>query len=101
MAAAMIVLIATIFASDIPCLFTEARAVKNENSLYDPSVDFVAVFDNSTIYKSIYNSPKLWFVEFYSAWCGHCRHFAPTYKLFAEDVKGLLLQCIVCTYTVL
>ena len=25
-------------------------------------------------------------VEFYSSWCGHCIHFAPTFKSLAEDV---------------
>ncbi|XP_072015500.1 sulfhydryl oxidase 2-like [Amphiura filiformis] len=84
-AAMMIVLIATILASDLPCLFTEARAV--DQSLYNPDVDFVVVLDNSTLDKSIYNSQRAWFLEFYSSWCGHCRHFAPTYKTFAEDVK--------------
>ncbi|CAO1618120.1 unnamed protein product [Jaminaea pallidilutea] len=26
----------------------------------------------------------MWFVEFFSPYCGHCRHFAPTYADLAE-----------------
>ena len=26
-------------------------------------------------------------VEFYSAWCGHCQHFAPTYEELARVAK--------------
>ena len=29
-------------------------------------------------------------VEFYSAWCGHCQHFAPTYEEIAEAAKTQL-----------
>ena len=34
-------------------------------------------------------SESCWVVEFYSNWCGHCQHFAPTWKEIAYDVKGL------------
>ena len=27
-------------------------------------------------------------MEFYSSWCGHCIHFAPTFKQLALDVHG-------------
>ncbi|XP_022185343.2 sulfhydryl oxidase 1 [Nilaparvata lugens] len=30
-------------------------------------------------------SPKLWIVEFYNSWCGHCHRFAPIYKSFAVE----------------
>ncbi|KAK6196017.1 hypothetical protein SNE40_001322 [Patella caerulea] len=29
-----------------------------------------------------------WVIQFYNAWCGHCRRFAPKFKKFAKDVKG-------------
>lgn len=31
---------------------------------------------------------KLWLVEFYNSWCGHCHRFAPTWKAFASNVYG-------------
>lgn len=31
---------------------------------------------------------KLWLVEFYNSWCGHCHKFAPTWKALASDVYG-------------
>ncbi|XP_071947552.1 sulfhydryl oxidase 2-like [Antedon mediterranea] len=56
-------------------------------SLYD-SLDFVVQLDNGTISKTIFNSGNCWIVEFYSSWCGHCIHFAPTYKQLALDLKA-------------
>ena len=38
------------------------------------------------------NSDSCWVVEFYSNWCGHCQHFAPTWKEIAYDVKGLCIK---------
>ena len=35
-------------------------------------------------------SPTLWIIEFYSSWCGHCQHFAPTWKELATRIKGVL-----------
>lgn len=31
---------------------------------------------------------KLWLVEFYNSWCGHCHRFAPTWKSLATDLFG-------------
>lgn len=31
---------------------------------------------------------KMWLVEFYNSWCGHCHKFAPTWKTLASDVYG-------------
>ncbi|XP_038045345.1 sulfhydryl oxidase 1-like [Patiria miniata] len=56
-------------------------------SLYDPSDD-VSVLNNSTLKGAIFGSKQAWFVQFYSSWCGHCVHFAPTWKEFAGDIKG-------------
>jgi len=36
------------------------------------------------VYKD--ESDKLWFVEFYNSWCGHCHRFAPTWKALAVDI---------------
>lgn len=33
---------------------------------------------------------KLWLVEFYNSWCGHCHRFAPTWKSLASNIYGKL-----------
>ncbi|XP_054276211.1 sulfhydryl oxidase 2-like [Macrosteles quadrilineatus] len=42
----------------------------------------------SNFKKIVYNEEKekLWVVEFYNSWCGHCHRFAPTWKALAVDI---------------
>lgn len=44
----------------------------------------------SNFKKVVYNEEKskLWLVEFYNSWCGHCHRFAPTWKQLSSDVYG-------------
>ena len=58
-----------------------------KNSLYDEA-DPMVQLDNITIYKNLEGSRKHWIVEFYSSWCGHCQHFAPTWKKLAWQIKS-------------
>jgi len=48
--------------------------------------DKILILNNTNFQSNICSSSKAWVVEFYSSWCGHCIHFAPTYKEFAADV---------------
>jgi len=48
--------------------------------------DKILILNTTNFQPSICSSSKAWVVEFYSSWCGHCIHFAPTYKEFAADV---------------
>jgi len=50
--------------------------------------DKILILNNTNFQANICSSTKAWVVEFYSSWCGHCIHFAPTYKEFAADVFG-------------
>lgn len=46
---------------------------------------------NNTNFKSVvFNKTvsKVWLVEFYNSWCGHCHRFAPTWKGLAADIYG-------------
>ena len=52
--------------------------------LSDPGLTLLNASDFKTI---VHNSPNAWMVEFYSSWCGHCIHFAPTFKHIAKDVR--------------
>ena len=53
--------------------------------LYDEN-DKIVLLNNTNFQSTICGSSRAWMVEFYSSWCGHCIHFAPTFKSLAEDV---------------
>ncbi|NXJ77179.1 QSOX1 oxidase, partial [Trogon melanurus] len=45
-------------------------------------------------------SPSAWAVEFFASWCGHCIHFAPTWRALAHDIRewrpAVMLAAIDC-----
>ncbi|XP_054021332.1 sulfhydryl oxidase 1 [Dryobates pubescens] len=45
-------------------------------------------------------SPSAWAVEFFASWCGHCVHFAPTWRALAHDIRewrpAVVLAAIDC-----
>ncbi|NXE22123.1 QSOX1 oxidase, partial [Ardeotis kori] len=45
-------------------------------------------------------SPSAWAVEFFASWCGHCIHFAPTWRALAHDLRewrpAVMLAAIDC-----
>jgi len=55
--------------------------------LYSPE-DKIVQLNNTNFQANICGSQTAWMVEFYSSWCGHCIHFAPTFKELAADVYG-------------
>ncbi|XP_075792934.1 sulfhydryl oxidase 1 [Pelodiscus sinensis] len=54
--------------------------------LYSPS-DPLVLLQADTLERSVLRSGSAWFVEFYASWCGHCIHFAPTWRALAADVQ--------------
>jgi protein disulfide-isomerase-like protein len=38
--------------------------------------------------QNVLSSSRLWLVEFYAPWCGHCTRFAPEYEQVALALKG-------------
>lgn len=55
--------------------------------LYTPD-DKIVLLNSTTFPGTICASDRAWMVEFYSSWCGHCIHFAPTFKELAGEVYG-------------
>ena len=55
-------------------------------SLYDSNDDVIELEDKSI--DDIVQSGKIWVVEFYAHWCGHCQRFAPTWKNVANHFRG-------------
>ena len=56
-------------------------------ALYE-DVDEMVCLDRLLITPSLTLSNTSWVVEFYSSWCGHCQHFAPTWKEIVRDTAG-------------
>ncbi|XP_066481980.1 sulfhydryl oxidase 1 [Tiliqua scincoides] len=54
--------------------------------LYSPS-DPLVLLRADTLERSVFNSSSAWVVEFYASWCGHCIHFAPTWRALAGDIQ--------------
>jgi len=59
----------------------------NGVSLYEET-DPMYQLNNETVYKELEGSQKIWVVEFYSSWCGHCQQFAPTWRKLAFQMKN-------------
>ncbi|CAB3399739.1 unnamed protein product [Caenorhabditis bovis] len=87
----MIVLLLFLSVSVLADIASYGHSPKGANpTLYSPE-DNVLQLDETTFNDTIFGSSTGdagYLVEFYSDWCGHCRHFAPTYKGLADDVKG-------------
>ena len=65
----------------------EADLSLHRITLYDETDEVLELFDD-TIQNKIYNSGKIWFVEFYAHWCGHCQRFVPIWKKVADTFSG-------------
>ncbi|KFD51430.1 hypothetical protein M513_07643, partial [Trichuris suis] len=50
------------------------------------SEDDVVVINQENFDQTIYGKPNIWFVLFYSSYCGHCVNFAPTWQEVASSV---------------
>jgi len=52
------------------------------------STDPLVELRNDTIMKSLVGSKKVWIIEFYSSWCGHCQAFAPKWVRLAKQLQN-------------
>jgi len=76
-----------LFAFSILCHSSLEVSLSGSAGLYT-NEDKILILNNTNFQSSICSSTKAWIVEFYSSWCGHCIHFAPTFKEFAADVHA-------------
>ena len=60
----------------------------NKLGLYKKS-DPMTLFTNDTILPILEsNADRVFIVEFYSSWCGHCQMFAPKWLRLSWELKG-------------
>ncbi|KAK7095392.1 hypothetical protein V1264_006805 [Littorina saxatilis] len=52
------------------------------------SQDDVIILNKNNMEDRVYGKSKVWMIEFYNSWCGHCIKFAPTWRQFASDLRG-------------
>ncbi|KAH1166435.1 hypothetical protein KIL84_015607 [Mauremys mutica] len=67
-------------------LLAAALAGAPPGGLYSPG-DPLVLLQVDTLESSVLNSSSAWLVEFYASWCGHCVHFAPTWRALAADIQ--------------
>ncbi|CAL1533582.1 unnamed protein product [Lymnaea stagnalis] len=61
-----------------------------KDGLFDTEDDDVLPLNNETLQNLVIQTKpnnKVWVVEFYNSWCGHCVNFAPVWKKVATDLK--------------
>uniref|UniRef100_A0A0K0E7E0 Sulfhydryl oxidase n=1 Tax=Strongyloides stercoralis TaxID=6248 RepID=A0A0K0E7E0_STRER len=61
-------------------------AVDSLYALTDPVLQLNVKNFNDTVYNQV--KPKAYFIQFYSAWCGHCQHYKPTWLEFARHLES-------------
>jgi protein disulfide-isomerase A6 len=58
----------------------------------------VVTLTDADFASKVYNSPKVWLIEFYAPWCGHCKKLQPEWEAAAKKVKGAVnLGKVDCT----
>ncbi|XP_043347237.1 sulfhydryl oxidase 1 [Dermochelys coriacea] len=67
-------------------LLAAALAGAQPGGLYSPG-DALVLLRRDTLERSVLDSRSAWLVEFYASWCGHCVHFAPTWRALAADIQ--------------
>lgn len=68
-------------------LLASIAAKPTQKGLYTEE-DYVEILDHTNFDSAIEDESKLWIVEFYASWCGHCQHFAPVIRQWSQGVKN-------------
>lgn len=51
------------------------------------SKDDVEILSIENFKHEVYGNRRAFLIEFYNSWCGHCQHFAPSWKALASDLR--------------
>lgn len=57
--------------------------------IYDDDVEIVTL-SRADFQQAVVDSGEIWFINFYSTFCSHCHHLAPTWRKFAREMDGVL-----------
>ena len=69
--------------------YTYQPAKKPASSSFFPGGEEVVELTDSTFSDSVLKSSRLWFVVFYTPWCGYCKQLAPEWARAAKSLKGI------------
>ncbi|CAI5438897.1 unnamed protein product [Caenorhabditis angaria] len=62
----------------------------NDNfGIYDDDVEIVTL-NRADFQRLVSESTDIWFINFYSTYCGHCHQLAPTWRKFAREIEGTI-----------
>jgi len=78
------ILVTTLLASTFFYTTHSMSYHKKAVSLYTAN-DSLLQLDFSNINSTLFGKDTVFFIEFYSSWCGHCIHFAPIWRQLAAD----------------
>uniref|UniRef100_A0A914HEM4 DnaJ homolog subfamily C member 10 n=1 Tax=Globodera rostochiensis TaxID=31243 RepID=A0A914HEM4_GLORO len=56
--------------------------------IYDDDQEIVTL-SRADFEEEVFESGEIWFVNFYSTYCSHCHHLAPTWREFAKSMDGI------------
>lgn len=59
------------------------------SSFYDKKGD-VTELAEASFQEEVVDSGKLWIVEFYAPWCGHCKNLVPEWQKLGTALKGIV-----------
>jgi len=69
------------------CFLGLISSKANNQGLYKDE-DLVQILNQDNFHSTLKDEKEFWLVEFYASWCGHCVHFAPTIKNFAQEIQN-------------